>query len=333
MSIKKIFILFLMITFSISLIGCSSQVDLSKNEELPVLQVMLDWYPNAVHTFLYVAVEKGYFEQEGIQVEFVMPAETNDPLRLVAAGKIDLALSYQPEVISANSREIPVIALASVVNHPLNVLLVPEKSTIQSPKDLEGKQIGYPSIVMNEALVKTMVEHEGGDSSKVGLVDIGWDLMPAISTEKVDAISGGYLNHEEVLLNKQDFKVREFYPTEYGVPDYAELMLVTGEEQWEEKTELIKKFWIAAQQGQNEVIKHPKESLQVLLNQQRSEFPLDEDVESKSLELLLPLMKVENHPFGWQNKKQWTEVQEWMFNYQLIDKKIPTENMYISLTD
>jgi len=194
MNMKKILIVFIFTVFSISLVSCSNQTEGPENGELPMLQVMLDWYPNAVHTFLYVAQEKGFFEQEGIQVEFVMPAETNDPLRLVAAGKVDLALSYQPEIVSANVREILVVALASVVNHPLNVLLVPENSDIESPKDLEGKQIGYPSIVMNEALVKTMVEHVGGDPAKAELVDIGWDLIPALSTQKVDGISGGYLN-------------------------------------------------------------------------------------------------------------------------------------------
>jgi len=110
-------------------------------------------------------------------------------------------------------------------------------------------------------------------------------------------------------------------------------MLVTGREQWEAKKAFIQKFWKAAQQGQAEVIKHPRDSLQILLNQQRKEFPLDEDVETKSLELLLPLMKEQNHPFGWQDEKKWENVQEWMYHYQLIDKKIPIENMFISLVD
>ncbi|MFT9487992.1 MAG: ABC transporter substrate-binding protein [Tepidibacillus sp.] len=324
--IVPIVILALIFTF----VGCSSNPNNSGTEKTK-LKVMLDWYPNAVHSFLYVAKEKGFFDQEGIDVEFVMPAETNDPLRLVAAEKVDLALSYQPEVISANDKGIPVVSIASVVNHPLNVLLVPENSGIKAPKDLEGKTIGYPSIPMNEALVKTMIKHSGGNPEKIKMVDVGWDLMSALSTKKVDAISGGYLNHEEILLNKEGFKVREFYPPSYGVPDYAELVLVTSQEQWKRNPDLLKKFWKAAQKGQEEVQKNPEDSLQILLDHQQKESPLDPQVETESLERLLPLMEISGHPFGWQNKEQWNEVQDWMESYQLIKNKKPVEQMFIEI--
>lgn len=322
-----------MILIIIFVAGCSTNVNPSKEspKELQKLKVMLDWYPNAVHSFLYVAKEKGYFKEQGIDVEFVMPAETNDPLRLVAARKIDLALTYQPEIISAIDKDIPVISIASIVNHPLNVLLVPQNSLITSPKDLEGKTIGYPSIPMNEALVHTMIKHDGGDPQKIKMVDVGWDLMPALSTKKVDAISGGFLNHEEILLNKEGFQVKEFYPTNFGVPDYSELMLVTSQDEWKEKLDLIQKFWKAAQRGQQEVRKNPKASLEILMKQQRKEFPLDPEVETQSLQKLLPLMEVQGHEFGWQSKEQWEKVQQWLYDYHLINSKHPVESMFVSI--
>ncbi|WP_339063357.1 ABC transporter substrate-binding protein [Tepidibacillus marianensis] len=321
----------LFLTLIIILTGCSTKGNTtSGNKEATSqkLRVMLDWYPNAVHSFLYVAQEKGYFKEQGIEVEFVMPAETNDPLRLVAARKIDLALTYQPEIISANDKGIPVVSVASIVNHPLNVLLVPKDSSILSPKDLEGKTIGYPSIPMNEALVGTMIKHDGGDPQKIKMVDVGWDLMPAISTKKVDAMSGGFLNHEEILLNKEGFQVREFYPTKYGVPDYSELMLVTSQTEWKEKSDLIQKFWKAAQKGQEEVKENPKASLEILMKQQRKEFPLDSNVETQSLAKLLPLMEVNGHEFGWQNKQQWEKVQQWLYEYKLIQHQQSVDQMF-----
>ncbi|MFV9509877.1 ABC transporter substrate-binding protein [Tepidibacillus sp. LV47] len=329
---KRLVLLILMIIF---VAGCSTNVNPSKEspKELQKLKLMLDWYPNAVHSFLYVAKEKGYFKEQGIDVEFVMPAETNDPLRLVAAHQVDMALSYQPEIISAIDKGIPVVAVASIVNHPLNVLLVPKDSNIQSPKDLEGKTIGYPSIPMNEALVKTMIKHAGGDPQKIKMVDVGWDLMPALSTRKVNAISGGFLNHEEILLNKEGFKVKEFYPTDYGVPNYSELMLVTSQEGWKQKSDLIQKFWKAAQKGQEEVRKNPKVSLEILLKQQKKEFPLDPDVETQSLQKLLPFMKVQGHEFGWQSKEQWEKVQQWLYDYQLINSKHSVESMFVSFVN
>jgi len=323
--------LILFMTLIIILSGCSSKgitTSGSKENTTQKIRVMLDWYPNAIHSFLYVAQEKGYFKEQGIDIEFVMPAETNDPLRLVAARKVDLALTYQPEVISANDKGIPIITIASIVNHPLNVLLVPKESTILSPKDLVGKTIGYPSIPMNEALIKTMIKYDGGDSRNVKMVDVGWDIMPSLSTKKVDAVSGGFLNHEELLLNKEGFNVREFYPTKFGVPDYSELMLVTSQAEWKEKSDVMQKFWKAAQKGQEEVVKYPEASLDILLKQQKKEFPLDASIEKQSLVKLLPLMETTGHEFGWQNKQQWEKVQQWLFDYKLIQQQQTVEQMF-----
>lgn len=126
----------------------------SEGGDLEPVTVMLDWYPNAVHAFLYTALEKGYFAEEGLQVAFNMPAETNDPLRLVASGEVMLALSYQPQVVMARAEGIPVQSVAAVVRHPLNHLMVPADSPIRSPKDLIGKKVGYSGSPVDEALSK-----------------------------------------------------------------------------------------------------------------------------------------------------------------------------------
>lgn len=110
------------------------------------LTIMLDWYPNAVHSFLYAAQQNGYFAEEGLEVDIQMPADSNDALKLVAAGKADLALSYQPQVLMARSEGIPVKSVAALVRHPLNHLLVPAESAITGPKKLTGKNAGYSSI-------------------------------------------------------------------------------------------------------------------------------------------------------------------------------------------
>ncbi len=302
-------------------------------QNLEKVSVMLDWYPNAVHAFLYTAIAEGYFAKQGIEVDIKMPAETNDPLRLVASGEVDLALSYQPQVIMARGEGIPVQSVAAVVRHPLNYLMIPEESPIQSPKDLMEKKVGYPAIPLNDALVKTMVEHDGGDFSRVEMIDVGWDLIPAISTNKVDALSGGFINHEFVLLEKEGQKMRAVNPTEYGVPDYYELVLVSGEAYIRDNLPLIKKFWEAAVKGQGFVRNHPEQGLKYLLEHENDSFPLEEDVEEKSLQTLLPLMNEEGQPFGAQTEESWQEVADWLYENGLVKEEIDVKLSFVDLLE
>ncbi|MBP1932742.1 ABC transporter substrate-binding protein [Ammoniphilus resinae] len=304
--------------------------DSGQGKELNRVSLMLDWYPNAVHSFLYAGLEKGYYEEQGVDLEIKMPADTNDPLKLVASGQVDLALSYQPQVVMARAQQIPVVSYAAVVRHPLNMLMVPEDSDISSPKDLSGKTVGYPAIPMNEAMIQTMVGKDGGDPQQVTLVDVGWDLMPAISTNKVDAISGGFINHEKVLLEKQGFPVKVFHPVDYGVPDYYELVLVTSEEFAKENPELLNAFWEASKKGFEFVKESPSEGLDILFKRQEQSFPLERDVEEKSLEILLPLMSSGKESFGSQTEQSWEDTIQWMLETKLIEQKIEAKDSYVT---
>src|SRR3954451_24496877 len=205
----------------------------SEGKELKEVSIMLDWYPNAVHSYLYVAQEKGYFEEEGVAVNIQVPANPTDPLTLAAAGKVTLGLYYQPDVIMAKANEnVPIKSVAAIVQSPLNHVVLPANSSVQSPKDLEGKKVGYPGIPLNEAMVQTMVEHDGGDFNKVELLDVGFDLNSSLVTGNVDGVSGAFINHEVPVLNHQGFETRYFNPVDYGVPAYNEILLVTSDDTW-----------------------------------------------------------------------------------------------------
>ncbi|RXZ00160.1 ABC transporter substrate-binding protein [Fictibacillus sp. S7] len=313
--------------------ACSSSATKSGEgkDRLKKVSVMLDWYPNAVHAGIYDAIEKGYFKKEGIEVDVKMPAETNDPLKLVAAGRTDLALTYQPQVVLSRAENIPVVSLGAMVRHPLNHLMVPEKSSVHTPKDLEGKNVGYPSIPINEAIVKTMVKHDGGNPDNVKMTDIGWDIIPAMASKKVDGISGGYINHEQILLKKEGHPVRSIDPVKYGVPDYYELVLVSSEDGLKKNRKLYQKFWRALSKGQKDVQEHPENALNILFQHENKEFPLDQKVEKKSLRILLPLMDSGSKPFGYEDQKSWNKVSEWLYETDMIKKKIDTQKAYINL--
>ena len=310
--------------------GCASNKQVDSAEETE-LMVLLDWYPNAVHTFLYAAEEQGYFEEVGLKVKLQTPADTNDALKLVATGKADLALSYQMQVAIARSGDLPIVSVGAIVRHPLNQLLVLDSKEIHSPKDLMGKKIGYPSIPLDEAIVNTMVKTDGGDPSKLNYVDVGWDLIPAMTTKKVHAIIGGYVNHEKLLLEKEGEKLIAFDPSEYGVPDYYELVLTASEDGLKSNGEAIKKFLEASAKGQAYTISHPDQALQILLDKQSKEFPLDADIEKKSLDILLPLMGAGAESFGRQSEKSWSSIIDWLTEHGQIKNDVKAEQAFRNL--
>lgn len=324
---KKIAILLLM--FSL-LVGCSSQ---KSSEELEEVSIMLDWYPNAVHSAIYVAEENGYFEEEGIKVKIEMPADTNDPLKLAAAGKVDLAITYQSQLLLSRAEGIPIVSLAAYVRHSLDGIMFKEESGIQSPKDLEGKKVGYPSTSVSEAIVASMVENDGGDINKVELIDVGWDLMQSLATDNVDALVGAYVNHEAVKLEKEGYNIEMLDLPEFGVPDNYELVVATGEETLAKKEELFKKFWSAVTKGQEKVVQDPEASLQVLLDSQNSNFPLNEDVEKESLRILLPLMDGGDAPFGYQEEKSWKAVADWLYETKVIDEPVDPSHAFVNIVE
>lgn len=295
------------------------------------LTLMLDWYPNAVHTFLYAAEEKGFFAEQGLEVELKMPAETNDALRLAAAGTIDLALTYQPQILMARGEQIPVKSVGAVVRHPLNHLMTLENSGITRPADLAGRTVGYSSIPLYEVMVRTMVRQDGGDPGKIALLDIGFNLVPSLSTGQADAIMGGFINHEQLLLEKEGHPVRSLNPAEYGVPDYYELVFAASDRTVETKAELLKRFMLAAAEGQQYVRDHPEEALGFLLKHEEQTSPLDPDIEQKSLEILLPLMDAGSQPFGYQDAASWDRVAEWLKQNDMLGEAGTAEEAFVNL--
>ncbi|WP_413380088.1 ABC transporter substrate-binding protein [Alkalihalobacillus sp. 1P02AB] len=305
---KKVF-LSLLIGFSLFLGACQANSD----SELEKVEIMLDWYPNAVHTFLYTALEKGYFEEEGLDLNIVFPANPTDPISLTAAGSIPFALSYQPDIILAQEEGLPVTSIAPIVRSPLNHVLFLTKKGYDRPADLEGKTIGYPGIPLNEALLKTMVEADGGDFSQVEMIDIGFELGASIISERTDAIIGAYINHEYPVLKHEGHDIQYFNPVDYGVPVYHELVLITNEAMQQEKPEIVEAFWNAAKKGYQDVKEDPEQSLEILLNNQdEANFPLNEIVEQESLSILLEKMENDTEAFGHQEESQWQEIREWL---------------------
>lgn len=300
-----------------------SAASLDEGKQLRELTVVLDWYPNALHAFLYEAEEKGYFADEGLTVNIQSPAGVNDAMSMVAAGKADIGLYYQQDVIQARvEQDVPVKSVGAVVQAPLNIILSLKDKNITRPEDLAGKTIGYAGTELSEALVRSIMKSSGADASDVKMVDVGFELMAAMTTGNVDATIGCLVNHEVPQMEKEGFEVNYFFPDDFGVPQYYEGIFLAGDKMIEEEPEVIAAFLRGCQKGFADFKAEPDAVLQVLLdNQDASNFPLDPDVEKKSVETLLPLMETADAPFLSQTEECWQENIDWMYDEGLISAK------------
>ncbi|MCW5749936.1 MAG: ABC transporter substrate-binding protein [Alphaproteobacteria bacterium] len=227
------------------------------------LTVMLDWFVNPDHATLVVARERGYFKAQGLEVELIAPADPNDPPKLVAAGKADIAVSYQPQLHVQVAQGLPLLRFGTLVATPLNSLVVLRDGPVRAIADLKGRKIGYSVGGFEDALLKAMLEKHGLKLSDVTLVNVNFSLSPALISGQVDAVIGAFRNFE---LNQMDIVGRPgrvFFVEEEGVPAYDELILVAHRERLGDGR--MRRFLDALEQGTQYLINHPKESWQLFI--------------------------------------------------------------------
>ena len=326
---KRIFAAFA--AFALLLSGCAgsqtaagdTKADGAGEDELRELTVVLDWYPNALHAFLYQAEQAGYFAEEGLTVNIQPPAGVNDAMSMVAAGKADIGLYYQQDVIQARVEQgVPVKSIAAVVQAPLNIILSLKEKDITEPADLAGKTVGYAGTELSEALVHSIMQKSGQDPNSVELIDVGFDLMSSMVTGNVDATIGCLVNHEVPQMEKEGFEVNYFFPDDFGVPQYYEGIFLANDDMIENEPEVLAGFLRGCQKGFADFKNDTDAVLQVLLdNQDESNFPLDPDVEKQSCQTLLPLMETADAPFLSQSESCWQENIDWMYDEGLISSK------------
>lgn len=297
-------------------------------KELEELNVVLDWYPNAIHAFMYVAMEKGYYEEEGLKINIQFPANDNDALSLVAAGKAELGMFYQQDIITTRTNQnVPIKSIGAITQEPLNIILSLKDKNITSAKDLDGKTVGYAGTELSAALVKYIMEYSGLEFDESKLINVGFDLMSSMTTGNVDATIGCMVNHEVPQMEEEGFEVNYFYLDDYGVPTYYELVFLSNDDYIASHSDTLAAFLRASEKGFKDMQADPEEALSILLsNQNQENFPLSETVERKSLERLLPVMDMEGQAFLSQEASVWQSNIDWLYDQGLIQEKLPAED-------
>lgn len=220
--------------------------------------IMLDWFVNPDHAPLVIAKAKGFFADEGLDVDLQAPADPNDPPKLVAAGKADLAVSYQPQLHLQAAEGLPVVRVGTLVATPLNSVVALKGGPIASLKDLKGRKIGYSVGGFEDAVLGAMLESAGLKLSDVELVNINFSLSPAIYAGQVDAVIGAFRNFE---LNQMELAGKPgiaFYPEENGVPAYDELILIARKDRT--NAPALKKVLAASERAVQYILNHPAEA-------------------------------------------------------------------------
>ena len=233
---------------------------------------------------MFVALEKGFFADKGLDVELIAPSNPNDPPKLVAAGKADIAVSYQHQHHMQVDQGLPLVRIATLVATPLNSLVVLADGDIKNISDLKGKTIGYSVGGFETVLLKVMLEKEGLKLSDVTLINVNFSLSPSLFTGKADAVVGAFRNFE---LNQMDIEKRPgraFYVEESGIPAYDELILVANKDKISDPN--LRLFVDALEEGVQFLVNHPDESWKLFISKDRSD--LDDELNRRAWRDTLP---------------------------------------------
>lgn len=252
--------IFVLAVYFLLLLNCPTLYADQQVKKPEKLTVVLDWFVNPNHAPLIIAQQQGYFRDEGLDVQFITPANPSDPPKWVAAGKADIAVDYQPQFMLEVAQGLPLVQVGSLISRPLNCLAVLADGPIHSIKDLKGKLIASSTGGIDSVMLKAMLEKNGLKLTDVHIVSVGYGLTVALLSKKADAAMGFMRNFEPIELKLAGHPVRLFYPEENGFPPYDELIFITHGNKKNDPR--ITRFFVALQRGVNYLQAHQQDSWQ-----------------------------------------------------------------------
>ena len=318
---RKLAMLILLSTVLAALVSCGGAASEDSGGAKKVT-LTLDWYPNADHAGIYAAQEQGYFEDVGLDVKIRQPSDPASVLQLVAAGRSEFGVSYENEMTNAAIRDIPVQSVMAIMQEPLNSIISLKKANIAKPEDLAGKKIGYAGQSFGTAVIDTVLEEAGEDPKSVEKVNVGYDLRPALTSGRVDAVVDAYWNIEAVELAEEGFETNVIRLPEVGVPNYNELVVATGDRYAEENPQVVRDFVGALVKGHEYAVDSPEAARDALL---KANEELNPKVADKTLDLTVPIFDAER--IGYQNPDEWKAYVDWAVENDVLKKKIEVDKV------
>jgi putative hydroxymethylpyrimidine transport system substrate-binding protein len=278
--------------------------------------VMLDWFPNADHVGIYQALAEHDFSNVGLDVHVQVPSDPATPLKLLAAGKVDAAISYEPEVLLARQQGLQVVSVAAIVQEPLTSIVSLASKHITSPSQLRGKRVGDAGIAYQHAYLTTILQHAGVPSGSVKETNVGANLVPALLSGRVDAVLGAFWNYEAIQLAQMHKRANVIRMDRVGVPSYDELVVVVRAGTIVNHPDLVRRFVQGLARGYESTRSDPTGAVQNLV---KASPGLDQKLQLASVRATLPVFFPSgSHPWGWQDPARWNAYGRWMLSQHLI---------------
>jgi putative hydroxymethylpyrimidine transport system substrate-binding protein len=312
---RRVFALLLLALLA-PLTACGEKQDVLEPSGSKKVTLMLDYFPNADHAGIYAAQAAGDFKQAGLDVEIRQPADPATPIKQVAAGRVDVAISYEPEVFRARDEGLNVVSIGALVRRPLTSIISLPDAKIHKPADLRGKTVGTAGIDYQSAYLETILDEANVPRDSVKERNVGFGLTPALLTGKVDAVLGAFWNYEGVELKLKGKRPRIIRMEDAGVPTYDELVLVANADALDRDGDKLRAFIGAISRGVRALRADPEQGIQGLL---KANPDLDPELQRAAVKVTLPLMAPpEGKPFGWQDPAEWDAFGAWMQEKNLL---------------
>jgi len=300
-----------------ALTGCGEKQDtVTAGGATRSLTLMLDYLPNPDHVGLYAALAAGDFARAGLDVKVQTPSDPAAPLKLLEAGKVDLAISYEPELLIARDKGAQLVSVGAISQVPLTTLMSLKRG-FQGPRDLRGGRVGTAGIPYQSAYLQTILQRAGVPVDSVKETNVGFNLVPTMLSKKVDATLGAYWNVEGVQLRQAGRRPRIVRMEQVGVPTYDELILVARRDTLANRGDDVRAFVQALARGYEAARADPQAATEALV---RAAPDLDRRFALASVRASLPAFFPADgsKPWGWQEPSEWSAYGRWMFAHDLL---------------
>lgn len=285
--------------------------------------LMLDWFVNPDHAPIIVAQEKGFFADAGLEVEVVAPADPSDPPKLVAAGKADYAISYQPQLHLQVHEGLPLARIGTLVATPLNCLMVKADGPVRALADLKGRKIGYSVSGVEEALVGQILKTAGLTMADIEMVNVNWSLSPALIAGQVDATIGGYRNFELTQMRLEGADGKCFPVEESGVPTYDELIFIANPARLDKAR--AARFLQAVERGAQYMVNHPEEAHQLF---SATAPDLGDELNTEAWNATLP--RFSQSPAAL-DQGRYARFEQFLLEAGLVDRPLPVADLALDV--
>ncbi|WP_428908841.1 ABC transporter substrate-binding protein [Niallia sp. Krafla_26] len=296
----------------------------SSSNELEKITVVLDWTPNTNHTGLYVAKDQGFYEEEGLDVDIIMPGEAGAD-QLVASGKAEFGVSYQESITQARIQDIPIVSIAAVIQHNTSGFASLSEKNIKTPKDFEGKKYGGWGSPIEESVISSLMKQENANPDEVDIINIGdTDFFTAVERDVDFAWIYYAWTGVEAKLRGKDINM--IYLTDYSEKlDYYTPVLATNEDMIENNPDTVKAFLKATTKGYQFAIDQPAEAADILIE---AVPDLDPELVKKSQEWLSPRYQDDAARWGEQKLEVWENYSNWMYENNLLEKQLDANKAF-----